>query len=132
MLPLDDKFDVPKGMFSHGHVQTGDKMCLPKNYFNLIRRRMPEIPWLFEVSRVDDDDDDVPTSPRVKLPPPLEDRGLTKVVGGALDFRAPANFIFLPKWMFVALALKPKDVVRVRLKEDTPAGSMVKLRPHTR
>uniref|UniRef100_A0A7S2EWG4 Ubiquitin fusion degradation protein UFD1 N-terminal subdomain 2 domain-containing protein n=2 Tax=Trieres chinensis TaxID=1514140 RepID=A0A7S2EWG4_TRICV len=60
-----------------------------------------------------------------------EDPGLDKVVGGAIDFRSPSNYVFLPRWMMIALALKPRDVVDVRLVETVPPGSAVKLRPHS-
>eukprot|EP00560_Eucampia_antarctica_P010028 CAMPEP_0197829600 /NCGR_PEP_ID=MMETSP1437-20131217/6112_1 /TAXON_ID=49252 ORGANISM="Eucampia antarctica, Strain CCMP1452" /NCGR_SAMPLE_ID=MMETSP1437 /ASSEMBLY_ACC=CAM_ASM_001096 /LENGTH=342 /DNA_ID=CAMNT_0043431401 /DNA_START=46 /DNA_END=1074 /DNA_ORIENTATION=- len=130
-LPLDERFDPPMGVFSHGHVQTGDKMSLPACFWPAIQKSGAEVPWLFEVSRISDvtgeraifgekehDDDDV-------------DPGLNRVVGGAIDFRSPSNYVFLPRWMMLALALKPRDVVDVRLKQDVPSGSAVQLRPHT-
>ena len=45
----------------------------------------------------------------------MEDPKLEKVVGGAIDFRSPSNYVFLPRWMMQALALKPRDVVDVKL-----------------
>ena len=88
------------------------------------------MPWLFEVSRVDG-----VTSPRVQLPPDefhhKSSATLSKAVGGALDFRSPNNYAFLPKWMFKSLGLRPRDVVDVRLVTNTPPGSAVRLRPHT-
>lgn len=129
-LPLDDRFDPPVGVFSHGHVDTGDKMSLPRNFWDAITRSKAEVPWLFEVSRVDG-----VTSPRVVLPADERDHpsssGLARAVGGALDFRSPGNYAFLPKWMFRALGLRPRDVVDVRLVTDTPPGSAVRLRPHS-
>ena len=89
-----------------------------------------KVPWLFEVSRVDG-----VTSPRVQLP--LDEHhhpsssNLSKCVGGALDFRSPNNYAFLPIWMFKALGLRPRDVVDIRLATKTPPGSAVRLRPHT-
>ena len=125
VMPLDERFDPPPGIFSHGHVQTGDKMSLPKNFLGAIQKTQAEVPWLFEVSRIDG-----VTSERVKLPIGTEDPGLDRVVGGAIDFRSPSNYIFLPRWMMIALALKPRDVVEVRLITDVPPGSAVRLRPH--
>lgn len=126
VLPLDERFDPPAGVFSHGHVQTGDKMSLPKVFWTAIQQNHAEVPWLFEVSRVDGI-----TGPRVKFPPKEEDPNLTKAVGGAIDFRSPPNYVFLPRWMMQALALRPRDVVDVKLIETVPAGSAVKLRPHS-
>lgn len=126
VLPLDERFDPPAGVFSHGHVQTGDKMSLPRNFWTAIQASIAEVPWLFEVSRVDG-----VTGPRVIFPPGMEDPKLDRVVGGAIDFRSPSNYVFLPRWMMQALALKPRDVVDVKLIQTVPAGSAVKLRPHS-
>jgi hypothetical protein len=139
-LPLDDRlFDPPMGMFSHGHVQTGDKMSLPANFWPSIQLNQAEVPWLFSVRRVDG-----VTSERVKLVPEADFRRpsdaisphrplreLDRVVGGPLDFRAPSSYVFLPLWMMRALGLRPRDVVEVELVETVPAGSLAKLRPHS-
>lgn len=126
VMPLDERFDPPAGVFSHGHVQTGDKMSLPKVFWTAIQKSHAEVPWLFEVSRVEG-----VTGQRVKFPPSMEDPKLNKVVGGAIDFRSPPNYVFLPRWMMLALGLKPRDVVDVKLIQTVPAGSAVKLRPHS-
>jgi hypothetical protein len=140
-LPLDDRFDPPMGVFSHGHVQTGDKMSLPANFWQAIQLNNAEVPWLFSVTRVegvtgervvykessDDDDDDVITPCK----PFLSANTLEKVVGGPLDFRAPACYVFLPWWMMRALGLKPRDIVQVELLETVAPGSLAKLRPHS-
>lgn len=126
VLPLDERFDPPAGVFSHGHVQTGDKMSLPRNFWTAIQATNAEVPWLFEVSRVEG-----VTGPRVVFPPGQEDPGIDKCVGGAIDFRSPPNYVFLPKWMMQALALRPRDVVDVKLIQTVPAGSAIKLRPHS-
>lgn len=129
-LPLDERFDPPAGVFSHGHVDTGDKMSLPRCFWDAITKSKAEVPWLFEVSRVDG-----VTSPRVHLPVDefhhKSSANLSRAVGGALDFRSPNNYAFLPRWMFKSLGLRPRDVVDVRLVTDTPPGSAVRLRPHT-
>eukprot|EP00559_Dactyliosolen_fragilissimus_P007192 CAMPEP_0184863508 /NCGR_PEP_ID=MMETSP0580-20130426/11357_1 /TAXON_ID=1118495 /ORGANISM="Dactyliosolen fragilissimus" /LENGTH=294 /DNA_ID=CAMNT_0027361875 /DNA_START=149 /DNA_END=1033 /DNA_ORIENTATION=+ len=134
-LPLDERFDPPTGVFSHGHVQTGDKMSLPKEFWSAIQLNQAEVPWLFSVSRISG-----VTSPRAIFPSSLgkdnneitnDDPGLDTVVGGAIDFRSPSNYVFLPRWMMRALALKPRDVVTVKLITTVPSGSAVKLRPHT-
>mmetsp|Transcript_13430 Transcript_13430/g.13619 ORF Transcript_13430/g.13619 Transcript_13430/m.13619 type:complete len:303 (-) Transcript_13430:415-1323(-) len=128
-LPLDERFDPPNGMFSHGHVQTGDKMSLPAVFWKAIMKSGAEVPWLFEVSRVDD-----LSGPRVITDDDADSKNqspkLTKVVGGAIDFRSPSNYVFLPHWMMSALGLRPRDIVSVRLIQDVPPGSSVRLRPH--
>ena len=126
VMPLDERFDPPAGVFSHGHVQTGDKMSLPREFWTAIQKSQAEVPWLFEVSRVEG-----VTSPRVNFPPSMDDTKLDGVVGGAIDFRSPSNYVFLPRWMMLALGLKPRDVVDVKLIQTVPAGSAVKLRPHS-
>jgi hypothetical protein len=130
VLPLDDRFDPPVGVFSHGHIYTGDKMSLPRNFWDAITSSKAEVPWLFEVSRVDG-----VTAPRVELPADEHHHAtsatLSRAVGGALDFRSPDNYAFLPPWMFKALGLRPRDVVDIKLTTTTPPGSAVRLRPHT-
>jgi len=131
VLPLEERFDPPAGVFSHGHVQTGDKMSMPSNFWAFIQKSQAEVPWLFEVSRIPSI-----TTPRdinsVSFQKALvADKSLTSTVGGAIDFRAPSNYIFLPHWMMHALSLQPLDVVSVKAKTDTPPGSHVKLRPHS-
>lgn len=125
-LPLDDRFDPPMGQFSHEHVQTGDKMSLPRIFWEAITLNKAEVPWLFSVSRVDG-----VTQERVEVPEDLAAAALHEVVGGPLDFRAPQNYVFLPWWMMRALGLQPRDVVDVKLITTVPPGSLAKLRPHS-
>lgn len=56
-LPLQDSFDPPMGVFSHGHLQTGDKMSLPKCFWTAINLNKAEVPWLFSVSRIPETED---------------------------------------------------------------------------
>jgi hypothetical protein len=125
-LPLDERFDPPMGDFSHEHVQTGDKMSLPKVFVDAIKYNAAQVPWLFLVSRVEGF-----TAERVEVPEDLAAEHLHEVVGGFLDCRAPPNYVFLPWWMMRSLGLQPRDVVEVKLITTVPAGSMVKLRPHS-
>lgn len=153
-MPLTQAFDPPMGQFSHKHAQTGDKMSLPRVFWNAVQQNDAEVPWLFEVRRVDG-----VTGQRVETPdediartdetnnqkkkkkdktPKISDWGaarplepLEAVVGGILDYRAPPNYIFLPWWMMRALGLRPRDVVDVRQITDVPPGSFVKFRPLT-
>jgi hypothetical protein len=126
VMPLDERFDPPPGIFSHGHVQTGDKMSLPKNFLAAIQRNHAEVPWLFEVSRIDGVTSELTFSTAEEE---AQHSIVKKVVGGALDFRSPPNYIFLPQWMMLALSLKPRDIVEVRLITNVPPGSAVRLRP---
>lgn len=147
VLPLDDKlFDPPMGMFSHGHVDTGDKMSLPKNFWNAIIASKAEVPWLFEVCRVEGGDRGrmlpravfdammgTGTSQKQQQKQQQQQNNplpLSRAVGGAIDFRSPNNYAFLPKWMFTSMGLRPFDVVDIKLVTTTPPGSSVKLRPH--
>lgn len=125
-LPLDDRFDPPMGSFGHEHVQTGDKMSVPRVFWETIQANKAEVPWLFSVSRVDG-----VTKERVEVPDEFAAESLNEVVGGPLDFRAPANYVFLPWWMMRALGLQPRDVVDVKLITTVPPGSLAKLRPHS-
>jgi hypothetical protein len=125
-LPLDDRFDQPMGGFSHGHVQTGDKMSLPRVFWKAIEANGAEVPWLYSVSRVHG-----VTKDRVEVPEQFAAEALQEVVGGPLDYRAPSNYIFLPWWMMRALGLQPRDVVDVKLITTVASGSLAKLRPHS-
>ena len=42
-LPLNGRFDPPVGVFSHGHVDTGDKMSLPRNFWEAIVKSKAEV-----------------------------------------------------------------------------------------
>lgn len=160
-MPLTEEFDPPMGVFSHGHTNTGDKMSLPKIFWDAIAVNKAEVPWLFEVKRAegvtgprvplegendkaaqeegDEDDEDTPKRKSKKsrqwLPSDIGAarpmEELDSVVGGPLDFRAPPNYIFLPSWMMRALGLRPRDIVDVRQITNVPAGTMAKLRPLT-
>jgi hypothetical protein len=126
------------GMFSHGHVQTGDKISLPSCFMTTIKENKAEVPWLFKVSRVDGEGGEgnvLIADQRVDVD--VVSKGLAaeanvkEVVGGPLDCRAPSNYCFLPWWMMRALGLKPLDLVDVELITTVPPGSMAKFRPHS-
>jgi hypothetical protein len=126
-LPLDERFDPPMGQFSHGHVQTGDKMLVPENFRTAIGLAGAEVPYLFVVCRVDGVTKDRVTNISEDLAP----KPLNEVVGGPINFSAPNNYCFLPWWMMRALGLQPRDVVDVKLTTTVPPGASAKLRPHT-
>lgn len=134
-LPLDERLDPSMGMFSHGHVQTGDKISLPSCFMTTIKENKAEVPWLFKVSRIDGEGGEDIADERVDVD--VVSKGLAaaanvkEVVGGPLDCRAPSNYCFLPWWMMRALGLKPLDLVDVELITTVPPGSMAKFRPHS-
>jgi Ubiquitin fusion degradation protein UFD1 len=158
-MPLTEAFDPPMGVWSHKHVQTGDKMSIPRALWSAIQQNDAQVPWLFEVRRVDGvtgqrvetitpaeekeeyvalKTDETSSKKKKEKVPQISDWGaarplepLDAVVGGILDTRAPPNYIFLPWWMMRALGLKARDVVDVRLITDVPPGSFVKFRPLT-
>eukprot|EP00934_Nitzschia_sp_Nitz4_P002838 Nitzschia sp. Nitz4//scaffold13_size275219//227931//228857//NITZ4_000914-RA/size275219-processed-gene-0.164-mRNA-1//-1//CDS//3329536134//2828//frame0 len=134
-LPLDDRFDPPMGVFSHGHVQTGDKMSLPRVFLQAIQTNKAEVPWLFTVRRVEkstrEGEEEVTSSYNERVVGPEPAGSLSQVIGGPLDFRAPPNYVFLPHWMMRALGLQPRDVVDVEITFSVPAGSLARLRPHS-
>lgn len=49
VLPLDERFDPPMGVFSHGHVDTGDKMSISRNFWDAIVKSKAEVSSLFRV-----------------------------------------------------------------------------------
>jgi ubiquitin fusion degradation protein 1 len=140
-LPLDDRFDPPMGVFSHQHIDTGDKMSLPSCFWQAIQLNHAEVPWLFRIRRIEG-----VTNERIHYKntknnttnideaitecKPLQSN-LNEVIGGPLDFRAPSNYIFVPLWMMRTLGLRPRDIVEVEQIESVPAGAMAKLRPHS-
>lgn len=130
-LPLDESFDPPISDFSHGHVQTGDKVSVPKCFVRAIKLVGPDPPWMIRVKRIDG----VTSEPRVDVLEEFSAEQLDEVIGTPLDFRSPENYIFLPWWMMRALGLRPRDVVDVSLVANTdsiPLGTHVKFRPHSK
>jgi Ubiquitin fusion degradation protein UFD1 len=134
VMPLTENFNpISPAVFSHNHIQTGDKCSLPPNFWQAIQKSGAEVPWLFRIQRLDserfpyppDDDESIDVS----YYRPLQS-SLMEILAGPLDFRAPSLYIFLPDWMMRALGLRPRDVVQVDLVHTTPAGSLAKLRPH--
>ena len=101
-------------------------MSLPRVFSQAVILNNVEVPYLFQVSRVEG-----VTKERVDVPDNLAAEHLNEVVGATLDFRAPPNYIFLPWWMMRALGLQPLDIVDVKLITTVPPGSLAKLRPHS-
>ncbi|KAJ8608246.1 hypothetical protein CTAYLR_009475 [Chrysophaeum taylorii] len=118
VLPLNEKFDPPPGSPGHGKLQFSDKVSMPRDIGAELARRQLEVPWQFEVEAVNEPFDDLPWKPP-----------LTKIFCSPLDFRAPANYLFVPLWMMHQLRLKPYDPVKVtwvKLKN----GASIKLVSH--
>ena len=53
VMPLDERFDPPVGVFSHGHIDTGDKMSLPRCFWEAITRTKAEVSFIFIIRYVD-------------------------------------------------------------------------------
>lgn len=111
-LPLSDAFNPNQASPMHNKLQYGDKCSLPTSIGRLIFERTLEVPWLFELKKVSYGD----SEGQKKQSHAISDIGkprLDKLYCSPLDFRAPENYIFLPKWMMDALDIKPNDVVDV-------------------
>ena len=77
------------------------------------------MPWHFELEPVSPRTDDaallrslgftgaVRRTTAANAPP----RALRRLYCSILDYRAPENFIFVPRWMMLQLRLLPRDVV---------------------
>jgi len=78
-------------------------------FWKVIMKSGAEVPWLFKVSRVDDlSRSRVSINANVNVTKQKQTPKLTKVLGGAIDFRSLNNYFF------------PWDVVSVRLIQDVP------------
>lgn len=127
VMPLSEEFRPNQADAMHGKVQYGDKCSLPSSLGRLIFEKRLEVPWIFEV---------VPVQRRnnAKIPSCRTDlcethqKSLEKAYVSPLDFRAPENYIFLPRWVINDLGLEINDLVVVsfiRIK----LASLVVLQP---
>jgi hypothetical protein len=130
-LPLDERFNPPMGVFSHNHIQNGDKLSVPRCFQDAIKEGKVEVPWLFRISRVEGVTKPMVEEEVVQINELTPKQPLEEVVGGPLDFRSSSNYCFLPWWMMRALRLHPLDIVDVKLTTNVPPGSMAKFRPHS-
>ena len=142
-LPLTEHFNPPPGQQGHGKLQVSDRVSIPKELMAGVFERKPEPPWQFELKVIrssdegdsddpDEDDDggdgdgaSAGTGAR-SAPAPLE-----RLYCHVLDWQAPRNYVFVPRWMMHTLQIKPRDVVEltwVRLRE----GAQITLKPHTK
>ncbi|RYH30170.1 hypothetical protein EON65_05955 [archaeon] len=122
VMPLTDIFKANSVDPMYGKVHYGDKCSLPSSIGKIIFDQRYEVPWLFEIK---------PVKRKSKLAPsvaisngsPGEDDEIAKPYYrrgkidssyiSPLDFRAPENYIFLPKWLMNDLNLQPYDAVDV-------------------
>lgn len=151
VMPLTEVFNPNRMDAMHNKVQYGDKCSLPSSLGKIIFEKPFEVPWLFEITPVQnkndskrdnrtyeqasisDDTSDTTSngeSSTAVQPPKLLRKRLQKAYISPLDFRSPENFIFVPKWLMADLNLKPNDLVdisfvRIRL------ASLVTLQPLT-
>jgi hypothetical protein len=137
VMPLTEQFDPPMGQFGQGHVQTSDRVSLPKSVMMEVIRRSLDVPWQFEIHRMHrrGPGDYVP----VKLTPPSSEElegakempQLAKVTGSILDYRSPEQYLFVPDWMMKSLRLRPRDMVRLKYKRMPQGAGCVYLQAHT-
>lgn len=122
VMPLTDVFKANSVDPMYGKVHYGDKCSLPSSIGKIIFDKRYEVPWLFEIK---------PVKQKSKLAPSTDIRDLVSGEGdditdnffrrgkidvayiSPLDFRAPENYIFLPKWLMNDLNLQPYDAVDV-------------------
>lgn len=114
-MPLTDDFKPNQLDFMHEKIQYGDKCSLPSSLGRLIFEKKYEVPFLFEIKPVktnsNDNKRDV-ASDNEQNGSQSQDH-LRKAYISPLDFRAPENFIFLPKWLMNDLNLEPSDLVDI-------------------
>ena len=149
-LPLTDHFNPPPGQQGHGKLQVSDRVSIPKELMNGVFERKPEPPWQFElkVIRPQDEEDDEETnhadyseegdeqgaldeSDRIRKTPVASETPLERLYCHVLDWQAPRNYVFVPRWMMRTLKIEPRDVVEltwVRLRE----GAQITLKPLTK
>lgn len=142
VMPLTDAFNPHQANGMHGKVQYGDKCSLPASIGREIFEKPYEVPWIFEIKPVRDEneipkkarrlgssdeeevqeankctstDEDMTKKGDDKTIPNISSfhKVLDKAYISPLDFRSPENYIFLPRWMMKNLNLTVDDVVDV-------------------
>lgn len=144
VMPLSDTFQTNKADPMFGKIQYGDKCSLPSSLGKQIFEQRYEVPWLFEMKPIRSIESNFAPH-RLKLKSSIRmdrteaaekfDSALRRTkprleVGyiSPLDFRAPENYIFLPKWIMNDMDLKPFDLVDISMVKMKLA-SLVKLQP---
>lgn len=134
VMPLTEAFNPYSASAMHGKVQYGDKCSLPSSLGRLIFEKPYEVPWLFEITPVRNESQyisyqssDIQESEQVEA---TNSTTLNKAYCSPLDFRAPENYIFMPRWLMKTLGVKPLDAVDISFVRIKLAGLVV-LQPLT-
>jgi ubiquitin fusion degradation protein 1 len=129
VMPLSDAFNPNRASAMFGKIQYGDKCSLPTSLGRIIFEKPYEVPWIFEVKKVPGDKSSqiLPLSPESKNETVDYPYNITldKAYISPLDFRAPENYIFMPRWLIKSLALKTNDLVDVSFVRIKLAGLVV-------
>jgi ubiquitin fusion degradation protein 1 len=126
VMPLTDAFKPHRADLMYGKIQYGDKCSLPASIGRLIFEKRYEVPWIFEIIPVRQEASSTSshsTSTRTTetlsststAKQPIILKHLPKAYISPLDFRAPENYIFLPKWLMENLQLKANDLVDISM-----------------
>jgi hypothetical protein len=147
-LPLDDSFCLNKASEMFGKIQYSDKCSLPSSLGQYIFDKPVEAPWLFQIRTVADsvstevEEEDAKfveqeDSAEFLVEDPRQlmtetPRQVTAKVAycSPLDFRAPENYVFVPRWIMENLGIKNNDLVDIEFVRMKLA-SLVTLQPLT-
>jgi len=123
ILPIDDLFDLGGSTsIIRDKLQYSDRCFLPQSISAVLMERRIEVPWQFQIKTIPQTNDLEESAQSFN---PLS---ASSVYCSPMDFRAPENFIFVPKWMMHHLGIQPFSLVLlswVRLRD----GVSIKLRP---
>jgi hypothetical protein len=127
-LPLTEAFNPSQASGMHNKVQYGDKCSLPASLGKVIFDKPYEVPWLFEVIPLK-------SNQKKKREQNLdvlqaEKTQIDKAFVSPLDFRAPENYVFFPRWLMQSLGIHSFDLVDVSFVRIKLAGLIV-LSPQT-
>lgn len=131
VMPLSDAFNPNRASGMFGKIQYGDKCSLPTSLGRIIFEKPYEVPWIFEVKKVSDGNGNqnqpLASSPVLKNESVDYPYNITldKAYISPLDFRAPENYIFMPRWLMKSLALQSNDLVDISFVRIKLAGLVV-------
>lgn len=139
-LPLDESFCPNKANEMFGKLQYSDKCSLPSSLGQYIFDKPVEAPWLFqirtcsedpEIPREDEDFDELQEDDGIAgKPSSMKEVPTRTAYCSPLDFRAPENYVFLPRWLMSYLDINENGIIElefVRMK----LASLVTLQPLT-
>jgi hypothetical protein len=130
VLPLTEAFNPSQASGMHGKVQYGDKCSLPASLGKVIFEKPYEVPWLFEVVPVNKVNQERKVKQDLEVPTRKSKIQIKKAFISPLDFRAPENYVFFPRWLMQSLGLESFDLVDVSFVRIKLAGLVV-LAPQT-